>query len=62
MPGLTTYMKQFDPDQIAAELTGKPFSAWPELRLLMLFQSQAGNEVEAEVGTKAIRPSLPKAA
>jgi len=57
-----TYMKQFDAYQIAAELTGKPCSAWPELRLLMLFQTQAGNEVEAEVGPEATQASLRKAA
>ena len=42
-------MKRFDPYQIAAVLTGNPYSPWQELRLLMLFQSQAGNEIEAEV-------------
>jgi len=44
-----TYMKQFDPHQIAAVLTGNPYSPWQELRLLMLFQSQTGNEIEAVV-------------
>jgi len=55
-------MKEFNPQQIAAVLTGNPYSPWPELRLLMLFQSQTGSEVEAEAGPVAIQSSLRKAA
>ena len=58
-----TYMKQFDPYQIAAVLTGNPYSPWPELRLLMLFQSHAGNEIEADgARTTPDRSSRPTAA
>ncbi len=53
-------MKQLDPHQIAAVLTGNPWSPWSELRLLMLFQSEDGNVVE--VGPEAMRESLQKAA
>jgi len=53
-------MKQLDPHQIAALLTSNPWSPWSELRLLMLFQSQDGNEVE--VGPEAISAPLQQAA
>lgn len=45
-------MKQLSASQIAAALAGHPFGSGPELRLLMLFQSDAGDraEVEPELG------------
>src|SRR5439155_959791 len=53
-------VERSDLQQIAAVLTGNPWSPWSELRLLMLFQPEDGNVLE--VGPEAIRASLQKAA
>jgi hypothetical protein len=42
-------MKEFTAHQIADALAGNPGSPWPELRLLMLFQSEAPDRIEAEL-------------
>jgi hypothetical protein len=52
-------MKELTPHQIAATIAGYPGGAEQELRLLMLFASDAGNPVEGE--SQALEP-LPKAA
>ena len=53
-------MKEFTVNQIAATLAGHAGSAEQELRLLMLFQSDAG--AEAEVEPEPMREPLDKAA
>jgi hypothetical protein len=40
--------KEFSAEEIAAALGGRPGGQGPELRLLMLFQSEAGDPVDAE--------------
>ena len=53
-------MKELTVDQIAATLAGHPGGQWPELRLLMLFQSEPDDRVEVE--PESFREALPKAA
>ena len=53
-------MKDVSIHQIAEALAGHPGGQWPELRLLLLFQSQAPNRVQAE--PQAAREPLSKAA
>ena len=53
-------MKELTADQIAAALAGHPGSPWPELRLLMLFQSEDGDRVDVE--PESMREPLRKAA
>ena len=57
-------MKEFTANQIAAALGGHPGSAEQELRLLRLFQSEAGAQakVEPEVKPAVVRAPLAKAA
>ena len=57
-------MKEFTANQIAAALCGHPGSAEQELRLLWLFQSEAGAQakVEPEVKPAVVRAPLAKAA
>ena len=52
-------MKEITTEQIAAALAGYPGSAWSELRLLMLFDSNPDQRIDAP---EAARRSLPKAA
>jgi hypothetical protein len=52
-------MNEVSAHEIAATLTGKPGAQWSELRLLMLFQSEAGERIDVE---PVIGESLPKAA
>ena len=61
---LRMLMKEFTANQIAAALGGHPGSAEPELRLLRLFQSDAGAQpaVEVVVAPELIRAPLAKAA
>jgi hypothetical protein len=54
------FMKEFNSYQIAAVLSGHPGTAWPELRLIMLFQAEAGDRVAVE--PVAMREPLLKAA
>jgi hypothetical protein len=53
-------MKEVSADQIAAAIAGHPGSSWLELRLLMLFQSEARDRVEAK--PESFRDDLRKAA
>jgi hypothetical protein len=53
-------MKEFTAKQIAAALQGHPGSAEQELRLLRLFQSDAGAQTRVE--RELIREPLAKAA
>ncbi len=53
-------MKEVSIHQIAEALAGHPGGQWPELRLLMLFQSQAADRVKVE--PQAAREPLSKAA
>jgi hypothetical protein len=53
-------MKEFNPYQIAAVLSGHPSCVWPELRLILLLQSEAGDQVAVE--PVAMREPLLKAA
>ena len=57
-------MKEFTVKQIAAALVGHPCSAEQELRLLRLFQSDAGAQpaVGVVVAPELIRAPLAKAA
>ena len=57
-------MKEFTANQIAAALGGHPGSAEQELRLLRLFQSDAGVQGATEIKVKPelIRAPLAKAA
>jgi hypothetical protein len=57
-------MKEFTANQIAAALGGHPGSAEQELRLLRLFQSDAGADaaLKAPVEPEPIRAPLAKAA
>jgi hypothetical protein len=53
-------MKELSAYDIAAALTGRPGDPGPELRLLMLFQSEARHLVDVEL--ESVRDALPKAA
>jgi hypothetical protein len=57
-------MKEFTANQIAAALVGHPGSAEQELRLLRLFQTDAGVQLTVEPGVKPelVRAPLAKAA
>jgi hypothetical protein len=57
-------MKEFTANQIAAALVGHPGSAEQELRLLRLFQTDAGVQLKVEPGVKPelVRAPLAKAA
>jgi hypothetical protein len=53
-------MNQLTADQIATALGGRPGAPGPELRLLMLYQPEAGDRVATE--PTSIGEPLPKAA
>jgi hypothetical protein len=53
-------MKELTAHQIAAALAGHPGAPWPELRLLIIFQSEAGDRVAIDPST--IGAPLSKAA
>ena len=53
-------VKELTAHEIADALGGCPGNPWPELRLLMLFQSEARDRVELE--EESVRTVVPLAA